>query len=84
MRQTRAGRPSSSEHIIKDIKRQTALDLAMVGRQQSLERREVVALDKEIVVKARFGGKSPGPIRYQFVEWHCQVVVFHQHLSLEL
>ena len=61
-----------------------ALDLAVIRRQQRLQGGQVVALDDQVVVQARLPAQPPGPDRLHLVERNRQMVVLHEHPSLEL
>ena len=61
-----------------------ALHLAVVGRQQGLHGREVVAVDEQVVVQARPVAQPLLAQRQQLVEGHGQMVVLDEDLPLEV
>ena len=61
-----------------------ALHLAVKGRQQRLERLQVVALDDEIVVQARALADPARLYRLQLAERDDEMVVLHQRFAFEL
>ena len=61
-----------------------ALHPPVVGRQQRLQRQEVVTVDDEVVVKAWLPAQAVAPHRRQRMVRCGQVEVLHQRLALEV
>ena len=61
-----------------------ALHLAVVGRQQGLQRGQIISVDDQVVAQARLLAQPLLAHRQQFVEGHGQVVVLDKDLPLEM
>jgi hypothetical protein len=56
----------------------------VIGREQRLERGQVVALDDKVVVERRLLAQPARFHRDELVERHHQVMVLHENFSFEL
>ena len=61
-----------------------ALYLSVIGRQQRLQRGQVIAVDDQVVVEARLLAQPVLARRQQLVEGYGQVMVLYEYLPLEV
>ena len=58
--------------------------LAVIRRQQRLQRRQVVALDDQVIVQARLLGDALAANRRQLVIRNPKMEVLHEHPAFEV